>query len=78
MTSVGRTVVDLARVGAFAEGVVVADSALRAGKTTVAEMKGVIADCGRWPGVQRARTVVAFSDHRSESALESIGQGGVP
>jgi hypothetical protein len=74
ITSVARTVVDLARMGSFAEGVVVADSALRAGKTTVAEVERVIADCGQWPGVKRARRVAAFSDGRSESALESIGR----
>jgi hypothetical protein len=65
---------DLARARSFVEGVVVSDSALRAGKTTVAEMQEVIADCGSWPGVKQARRVVAFSDGRSESALESIGR----
>ena len=69
-----RTVVDLARTCSFTEGVVVADSALRMRKTTLAEMCSVIADCGRWPGVKRAREVVAFCDARAESALESIGR----
>jgi hypothetical protein len=74
VTSVARTVVDLARTCSFAEGVVVADSALRMRKTTLAEMHSVVADCGRWPGVKKAREVVAFSDARAESALESIGR----
>ena len=74
LTSVARTVVDLARTCSFAEGVVVADSALRMRKTTVAEMRAVVTECGRWPGVKRAREVEAFSDGRSESALESIGR----
>jgi hypothetical protein len=74
VTSVARTVVDLARTYSFREGVVVADSALRGRKTTVPELNAVIADCRRWPGLQRAREVVAFSDHRSDSALESIGR----
>jgi hypothetical protein len=74
LTSVARTVVDLARTRSFADGVVVADSALRAGKTTVTEINDVIADCERWPGVKRARRVAAFTDGRSESALESIGR----
>lgn len=52
----------------------VADSALRMRKTTLPELRSVVADCGRWPGVRRAREVVAFSDGRSESALESIGR----
>jgi hypothetical protein len=74
LTSVARTVVDLARAGPFRDGVVVADSALRAGMVTAAEIDDVIADCERWPGVARARTVAAFGDGRSESALESIGR----
>jgi hypothetical protein len=66
--------VDLARVGSFVEGVVVADSALRMGKVTVAGIEGVLAECQGWPGVRRARRVAGFSDGRSESALESIGR----
>jgi hypothetical protein len=31
-------------------------------------------DCARGPGLPRARDVAAFSDHRAESALESIGR----
>jgi hypothetical protein len=74
ITSVARTVVDLARVGSFAEGVVAADSGLRMGKVTVAGIEGVVAECQGWPGVRQARRVAEFSDGRSESALESIGR----
>jgi hypothetical protein len=74
VTSVARTVVDLARAGSFADGVVAADSALRVGKVTVAEIEAVILECERWPGVRRARRVLEFSDGRAESALESIGR----
>jgi hypothetical protein len=74
VTSVGRTVVDLARTLPFAEGVAVADSALRAGQTSRNELDTVIARCGRWPGLQRARRVAAFSDPRAESVLESISR----
>jgi hypothetical protein len=74
LTSVARTVVDLARTCSFREGVVAADSALHVGNATVPEINAVLSDCSRWPGVQRARDVVAFSDHRAESALESIGR----
>jgi predicted transcriptional regulator of viral defense system len=74
LTSVARTVVDLARTCSFRDGVVVADSALRTGQTTAPEISAVISDCARWPGVRRARAVAAFSDHRAESALESIGR----
>jgi hypothetical protein len=80
---VPRTVVDLARALPFAEGVAVADSALHATLTSQGELSTIIADCPRWPGIQRARDVIAFSDSRSESVLESLGraafhQSGLP
>jgi hypothetical protein len=71
---VARTVIDLARALPFRDGVVVADSALGAGKATKAEFEAVIAGCRRWPGLQRAKRVVAFSDDLSESVLESIAR----
>ena len=74
VTSVARTVVDLARTSTFRSGVVAADSALRSKLTTKAELGTVLADCARWPGLTRARQVVQFSDARSESALESLSR----
>lgn len=74
VTTVGRTVVDLARTLPFAEGVAVADSALRAKLTTPGQLDAVAARCVRWPGIQRARRVVRFADERAESALESISR----
>jgi hypothetical protein len=73
----------LARTLPFAEGVAIADSALNARLTSKAELAAVIADCPRWPGLQRAREVTAFSDARSESVLESLSraafrQAGLP
>jgi predicted transcriptional regulator of viral defense system len=73
-TSVARTVVDLARCSPFIQGVVVADSALHAGKTTRSKLDEVLAQCARWPGIQEARRVVEFSDGRSESVLESAAR----
>ena len=83
LTSVPRTVIDLARTLPFGEGVAVADSALHAGLTSKSELAAVIADCARWRGLQRAREVTAFSDARSESVLESLSravfyQAGLP
>jgi hypothetical protein len=83
LTSVPRTVIDLARALPFAEGVAVADSALHAGLTSKSELAAVIGDCPRWPGLRRAREVTEFSDARSESVLESLsravfGQAGLP
>jgi predicted transcriptional regulator of viral defense system len=74
VTSVARTAVDLARTLPFAEGVAVADSALRNRQITPEELADVLAQCPRWPGSQRARRVVAFADPRAESALESISR----
>jgi hypothetical protein len=83
VTSAARTVVDLARVRPFRAGVVVADSALRSAKTTKEELRAVMADCPRWPGIERARRVVEFADGRAESAFESLSrvvfdEGGLP
>jgi hypothetical protein len=74
VTSVARTVVDLARTVPFAEGVALADSALRDERTTAGELADVLARCVRWPGIQRARQVVAFADPLAESVLESISR----
>ena len=74
VTTVARTVVDLARTLAFAEGVVVADSALHHGKTTRSELTAVRAAYPRWPGSRRAQRVIDFSDHGSESVLESVAR----
>jgi Protein of unknown function (DUF559) len=74
LTSVARTVVDLARTSSFRSGVVVADSALRSNQTSKAELQSVITDCARWPGLSRAKLVVEFADGRAESVLESISR----
>ena len=77
VTSVARTVLDLARGCSFPAGVVVADSALRIRKTAKAELQSVIAACPRWPGLHVARQVAAFCDARSESVLESVSRVAV-
>ena len=83
MTSVERTVVDLARTLPFRSGVVVADSALFSDQTSAAKLRAVVDACGRWPGVDRARQVVDFAHPLAESPLESISRvafrdGGLP
>lgn len=74
VTTVARTVVDLARMSPFMAGVVAADSALRADKTTKAELTRVCDACRQWPGVTRAREVVTFSEAGAESVLESCAR----
>jgi Protein of unknown function (DUF559)/Transcriptional regulator, AbiEi antitoxin len=74
VTSVPRTVVDLARTTSFRAGVVVADSALYRHKTTKSELASVIESCHHWPGNDRARRVLAFSADLAESPFESVAR----
>jgi predicted transcriptional regulator of viral defense system len=74
VTTVARTVIDVARTSPFVAGVVVADAALRARKTSKKELQQVLAGCRRWHGSARAARVVEFADARSESVLESIAR----
>jgi Protein of unknown function (DUF559) len=73
----------VARISPFRDGVVVADSARHLFLTSAAELGDVIRSCARWPGIEKAREVVAFSDPLAESAFESIARvafrdGGLP
>ena len=83
VTSVARTVADVARTTSLREGVVVADSALHGKQTTKKELYAVLDRCDRWPGVAQARRAVDFSDALAESPLESLARlafadGGLP
>lgn len=74
VTTVARTVADLARTLPFMDAVVVADSALRAEKATKPELRHTLDSCASWPGVRQARRVVAFADERAGSVLESAAR----
>lgn len=74
VTTAPRTVVDLARTSSFMAAVVAADSALRAGLTTAAELAAMCGACRQWPGVKQARKVAEFSDGLAESVLESCAR----
>jgi hypothetical protein len=74
VTSLARTVADLARASPFTQGVVVADSALRSNQASKADLDLCITACAGWPGIRNARRVAAFADARSESVLESISR----
>jgi hypothetical protein len=74
VTTVARTVIDMARMEDFKAGVVIADCALRKKLTSKEELRAVIGGCRRWQGVRKAAAVVEFADRLSESALESIGR----
>jgi len=73
ITSVARTVVDLARELSLREAIVTVDHALRFG-TTTDELRTVLDRQHRWPGIARARTAIDFADPGAESALESIAR----
>lgn len=71
ITSVRRTVSDLARTLPFMDAVVVTDSALRTREFTQSEYEHVIKSCSGWPGAARARKVIEFADPDSDSVFES-------
>ena len=78
-----RTVIDLARTLPLRSGVVAADSALHEFQTGQPHLVNMIRDCSRWPGIEKARRVVEFSDPLAESPFESIARvafrdGGLP
>ena len=73
VSTIARTVVDVARTRPFAFAVVTADAALARG-CEPAEMQEVLAQCRRFPGTRSAQRVLAFADARSESPLESLGR----
>jgi predicted transcriptional regulator of viral defense system len=74
VTTIARTIVDLARTLPLTDGVVLADVALHARQASRSELAAVLATCTRWPGARRAERVTAFSDPRAESALESVAR----
>lgn len=73
VTSLARTVLDLARTLPYAEAVATADAALRLGLDR-AELAEVLGRAGRRPGIGAARRVVGFADGRSESVGESFSR----
>jgi hypothetical protein len=71
VTSVARTVVDLARTASFESAVVTADAALGTGAVHAAELVESVRRVERWPGCPAARRVIEFADARAESVGES-------
>ncbi len=74
VTTPARTVLDLARTSSFATGVVAADSAVRQGLTTVAELLHVAGPYRQRRGGDRAHGVVMFTTGLAESPLESLAR----
>lgn len=72
VTSVTRTLVDLARSGPATTAVVSADAALQRGLVTPASLRAALDGAKGWPGVNRARRALALADGRSESPGETL------
>jgi hypothetical protein len=73
VTSLARTVVDLARTLPFEQAVAAGDRALATGLPPAA-LEPVLDDMRGWPGVRQARRVVDFLDARSESPGGSVSR----
>jgi hypothetical protein len=83
VTSVPRTVVDVARAVGFEQAVVVADAALEAGLVDEAQLAAALARWPRWPGLPAARRAIAFAARGSGSVGESrsrvaMAKAGLP
>ena len=74
VTTVARTVVDVARTATRRAALVVADSALHRARVDEQQLRAVLAGCRRWPGSDAATTVVDLADGRAESPLETLGR----
>ena len=74
VTSVARTVVDLARTAGFLTGVTAADHALHEGLTDLGELEEVLAELAGSRGYRVARQIVGFADARTESPGESLSR----
>lgn len=78
VTRVPRTVVDLARIGDLATGLVTADAALHAHKCTLEELDAEVAAIPRGAsGRRRAALAIRLADGRSESPGESLSRARI-
>ncbi len=74
ITSVARTVVDIARSLPTTAAVVTLDAALQRGLTTANDIDSVLQRCRTWPGAARAKKALSLGDARAESPLESFSR----
>lgn len=74
VTSVARTLVDLARSSAQAVAVVALDAALHRGMVSGEELLDVASMCRTWPGARRISGVLSSADGRAESPLETVSR----
>lgn len=74
LTSVARTVVDVARSRPLSTAVAAIDAALNQRRTSMTEIDDVLVRCWNWPYIGRAQRALRHVDGRAESALESISR----
>lgn len=75
VTSLPRTVVDCLRHLSFAEGLVIADSALRASRMSAEPFRELVRSAGRGlRGIRHAISTMSWADARSESGGESLAR----
>ncbi len=77
VTTVARTVIDLARTVPFEQAVVIGDAALHHAATTRSELAQQLSRAAGRPGCPAARRVVEFLDGRAESPGESRSRIGL-
>ena len=70
VTSIARTVADVARTRDHVEAVMVADAALRQGLART-DLDDMLDGMTRWPGTARARRAISFADPLAEPPYES-------
>jgi hypothetical protein len=74
VTTVARTLLDVARSRPSLSSVAAIDAALHAGQVEVDELLDVARFCRNWPGIRKARRAIALADGRAESPLESVSR----
>jgi hypothetical protein len=74
VTSVARTITDLARSTSVSTAVVALDAALHRDMVAADELNDAAAMCRSWPGGRRIASVLALADERAESPLESYSR----
>lgn len=74
VTTVARTVIDLARSMSTAAALVTTDAALNRGLADADDLELILRACRNWPGIRRARRTLMAADGRAESPLESVSR----
>lgn len=74
VTSVARTLIDVARHRPAPSAVAAVDAALNRGMVSEAELIEVVLACWYWPRIRRAVRALQLVDGRAESPLESVSR----